>query len=393
MADVAAEIRPGPARPEPAVPQAPPRAPAQPAPAPQAAPPPDKAVAAQPPASPRRKRLRYVLFALGAAVLIVGSLWYYLSGGRYVDADDAYLQANVLTVSTDVSGIVDQIPVHEGEHVTAGQVLFRLDPDKFQIALDNAQANLAQTEITLRSLQADYLRAQRQTAAQAATVQADQANFDRYATLVKERGVTEQLFDDMKFKLAADTATLGAANAQVAAALARLSGNADLPIAQMPAYRQAAALLAEAQREFNHAIVRAPFNGVVTQVDKLQQGQFLPAGTAAFGLVATDDIWVAAEPKETQLTYVRLGQPATVTVDAYPDRTWLGTVQSVAPATDQEFSVLPAQNSSGNWVKVVQRMPVRVTIHREPGDPPLSAGMSAEVSIDTHHHRSLADLF
>jgi len=161
----------------------------------------------------------------------------------------------------------------------------------------------------------------------------------------------------------------------------------------MPAYRQAAALLAEAQREFNHAIVRAPFNGVVTQVDKLQQGQFLPAGTAAFGLVATDDIWVAAEPKETQLTYVRLGQPATVTVDAYPDRTWLGTVQSVAPATDQEFSVLPAQNSSGNWVKVVQRMPVRVTIHREPGDPPLSAGMSAEVSIDTHHHRSLADLF
>ncbi len=385
MADVAADTRPAPTRLD-----------AErrvPAPAQQAARPNESQQVPPPPGRRSRRGLRYGLFALGAVVLIVGGLWYYLGTGRYVSSDDAYLQANVLTVSTDVSGIVAQIPVHEGEHVITGQVLFRLDPDKFQIALDNARANLAQTELTLRSLQADYLRAQREVAAQTAQVQADRATFDRYAALVRQRGVTQQQFDDAKYKLAADQATLGAGEAQVTAALARLGGRADLPVEQMPAYRQAAAQRAEAQREFDHSIVRAPFNGVVTQVNKLQPGQFLAAGTAAFGLTATDDIWVAAEPKETELTFVRLGQPATVTVDAYPGRVWQGVVQSVASATDQEFSVLPAQNSSGNWVKVVQRVPVRIDIRQGPNDPPLSAGMSAEVSIDTHHRRTLADLF
>ncbi len=161
----------------------------------------------------------------------------------------------------------------------------------------------------------------------------------------------------------------------------------------MPAYKQAAAQLAEAQREADHAVVRAPFNGIVTQVSKLQLGQFLSAGTAAFGLVSTDDVWVQAEPKETNLTYARAGQSAQVTINSYPNRAWTGTVQSIAPATDQEFSLLPAQNSSGNWVKVVQRLPIRVEIHPGPNDPPLSAGMSAEVSIDTHHKRTLGDLF
>ena len=137
----------------------------------------------------------------------------------------------------------------------------------------------------------------------------------------------------------------------------------------------------------------APFTGDVTEVDKLQLGQFLPAGTAAYGLVQTNDMWVAAEPRETALTYVRPGQAATVTVDVYPGYKCRGTVQSVARATDQEFSVLPAENSSGNWVKVVQRVPVRVDINPDPNQPPLSAGLSVEVSIDTHHHRTLSDLF
>ena len=340
-----------------------------------------------------RRLLRYSLFALGAIVLIVGGLLYWLSGGRYVETDDAYVQANVLTVSTDVSGIVDQIPVQEGEHVTKGQVLFRLDPLKFQIALDNARANLAQTVLNLDSLKADYAHVQRQVAAQQAMVHEDQTTYDRYAMLVKQGGITQLQFDDARYKLEADQASLGADNAQVQSALARLGGRADIPVTDMPAYKQSQAQLAEAERESRHATVRAPFNGMVTQVNKLQPGQYLPAGTAAFGLVETDDMWVAAEPKETNLTYARQGQSATVTVDTYPGHVWHGTVQSIAPATDQEFSVLPAQNSSGNWVKVVQRVPVRVDIHQGPNDPPLSAGMSVEVSIDTHHRRTLADLF
>lgn len=340
-----------------------------------------------------RRRLRYALFALGAIVLIVGGLFYWLSGGRYVETDDAYVQANVLTVSTDVSGIVDQIPVQEGQHVAKGQVLFRLDPLKFQIALDNARANLAQTVLNLDSLKADYAHAERQVAAQQAMVKEDQATYDRYAALVKQGGITQQQFDDAKYKMESDQASLGADNAQVQSALARLGGRADIPVPDMPAYKQAQAQVAEAEREWRHATVRAPFNGIVTQVSKLQPGQYLPAGTAAFGLVETDDMWVAAEPKETNLTYARPGQAATVTVDTYPGHAWHGTVQSIAPATDQEFSVLPAQNSSGNWVKVVQRVPVRVDIHQGPNDPPLSAGMSVEVSIDTRHHRTLSGLF
>ena len=283
-----------------------------------------------------RRLLRYSLFAIGAVALIGGGLWYYLSGGRYVSTDDTYLQSNVLTVSTDVSGIVDQIPVYEGEHVTKGQVLFRLDPDKFEILLDSARANLGQTELTLKSLKADYLRAQREVIAQQAIVQADQDTYDRYAALVKRGGVTQEQFDNAKYKVAADNATLGGNNANVQSVLARLGGKADAPIEQMPAYKKAEAELAEAQREYNHSIVRAPFAGNVTDVSKLQLGQFLPAGGAAFGLVQSSDIWVAAEPKETALTYVRVGQTATVTVDAYPGYVWHGVVQSVARATDQE---------------------------------------------------------
>ena len=340
-----------------------------------------------------RKPVRYALFALGAIVLIIGGLYYWLSGGQYVDTTDAYVQGNVLTVSTDVSGIVAKIPVTDGEHVTQGEVLFQLDPLKFQLAVDQAKANLSQTDLNLQTLKADYEQAQQQLAAQQAVVQADQATYDRYAVLVKDRAITQQQYDDAKYKLLSDEAAVGGRQAAVKAALARLGGNADLPIDQMPAYKQAQAQLGEAARELSHSVVRAPFDGEVTQVNKLQLGQFLPAGTAAFGLVATNGMWVAAQPKETKLTYARQGQPATITIDAYPGRTWQGTVQSIAPATDQEFSVLPAENSSGNWVKVVQRVPVRITLKPQAGAPPLSAGMSAEVSINTGHERHLSDLF
>jgi membrane fusion protein (multidrug efflux system) len=325
--------------------------------------------------------------------LLVGGLWYWLSSGRYVTTTDAYVQADVLNVSTDVSGVVQDIAVRDGEQVRAGQVLFRLDPLKFQLAVDQARANLEQARLDVESLKADYLRAQRAQAAQAALVQSDQANVDRAAQLVKTRAIAAQQYDDERFKLSADQAQLGSNQAQVKAALAKLGGNADLPVTEMPPYKTALAQLGEAQRQMAHSVVRAPYDGMVTQVSKLQLGQVLQAGTAAFGLVGTNNFWVAAEPKETELTYARPGDPATVMVDAYPGVTWQAEVQNIAPATDQQFSLLPAENSSGNWVKVVQRVPVRVTLKPIAGGPALSAGMSAEVTIDTGHVRHLGDLF
>jgi membrane fusion protein (multidrug efflux system) len=341
----------------------------------------------------RRGAVKWALIVAGALALVVGGGWYWLSGGRYVETDDAYLQADVLNVATDVSGIVAEIPVKSGERVRAGQVLFRLDPLQFQLAVDQAKARLEQAGLDLESLKADYLRAQRAHAAQEAIVQNDQATAQRYQGLVAQHAVSQQQYDDARYKLKADQAQLGESEAQSKAALARLGGNADLPIAGLPAYKQAQAQLGEAERELRHTVVRAPYDGMVTRVTKLQIGQYLPAGTAGFGLVSTGDFWVAAEPKETTLTWARVGDPVTVTVDAFPGYTWHGTVQNIAPATDQEFSFLPAQNSSGNWVKVVQRVPVRITLSPLKDAPPLSAGMSVYVAIDTHHTRKLSDLF
>jgi membrane fusion protein (multidrug efflux system) len=346
-----------------------------------------------PRARSRKGLLRWSLMVGGVLAVIIGGGAYWLSSGRWVETDDAYVQADSMTLSTDVSGIVAAIPVHEGEAVTKGQVLFSLDPQKFQIALDNAKANLAQVRLNIESMKADYQAALRDTAAKQQQVNADQATYDRFAALVKSRAVTQQETDDARYKLASDQQAVRAAESQARAQLAKLDGNPDIQVADMPAYKQAQAQLAEAEREMNHSVVRAPYDGIVTQVNKLQLGMYLNAGTAAFGLVSTDHVWVEAEPKETQLTYAKAGDPVDVSFDIYPGRTWDGVVESIAPATDQNFSLLPAQNSSGNWVKVVQRIPVRVRVDLRPGDPPLRAGMSADIEIDTGHIRSLADLF
>jgi membrane fusion protein (multidrug efflux system) len=329
----------------------------------------------------------------GVLAVVIGGGAYWLSSGRWVDTDDAYVQADSMTLSTDVSGIVASIPVHEGEAVTKGQILFTLDPQKFQIALDNARASLAQVRLNIEAAKADYQAALRDTAAKQQQVNADQSTYDRYASLVKEHAVTQQETDDARYKLAADQQAVSASESQARALLAKLDGNPNIAVEDMPSFKQAQAQLAEAEREMNHSVVRAPYDGIVTQVNKLQIGMYLGASTAAFGLVSTDHVWVEAQPKETQLTYAKNGDPVDVSFDIYPGRTWQGTVQSVAPATDQNFSLLPAENSSGNWVKVVQRIPVRVELDVKPGDPPLRAGMSADIDIDTGHVRTLSDLF
>jgi membrane fusion protein (multidrug efflux system) len=339
----------------------------------------------------RTKLIRWGLMAGGVLAVVIGGGLYWLSSGRWVDTDDAYVQADSMTLSTDVSGIVASIPVREGQTVTKDQILFSLDPEKFQIALDNARADLAQVRLNVEAAKADYQAALRDSDAKQQQVNADQATYDRFAALVKQHAVTQQETDDARYKLAADQQALSASRSQARALLAKLAGNPNIAVEDTPSFKQAQARLAEAEREMRHSIVRAPYDGIVTQVSKLQPGMYLGASTAAFGLVSTDHVWVEAEPKETQLTFAKNGDPVDVSFDIYPGRSWHGTIESIAPATDQNFSLLPAQNSSGNWVKVVQRIPVRV--HMKPGDPQLRAGMSADIDIDTGHVRTLSDLF
>jgi membrane fusion protein (multidrug efflux system) len=337
----------------------------------------------------RRPWTRWALFALLPLALIVGCYWY-VTGGQVMSTDDAYVEADTVGISTDVPGIVKDIDVTNNQHVERGQVLYRLDPQQFQIALDNAKASLAQTALTIDAMKQDYQRMLSDAAAQQGQVALDQATYDRNATLLPSGTVAKATYDQARYTLETDNNKLESLRRQAAVQLARLAGNPDIPVSEHPQYLQAKAQVDEAQRQLDHTVVRAPFAGIVTNVPAIEPGKYLAASTTAFYLVDSDRVWVDATPKETELTNVQPGQPVTVTVDTYPDAEWHGTVESVSPAAAQQFSLLPAQNTSGNWVKVVQRVPMRVRVDTsDKNQPPLRAGLSVEVDVDTGHARGL----
>ena len=337
----------------------------------------------------RNQRVRWALFALLPIAAAVGAYWY-VTGGRVMSTDDAYVDADKVGISTDVSGIVQDVDVRDNEHVSAGQVLYRLDPLQFRIALNNAKANLAETALSIDAMKEDYKRMLSDVTAEQAQVDLDQINYNRQNMLLRSDTASQATFDNAHYTLLNDKSKLESLQQQAATQLARLGGNADIETTQHPQYLQAKAQVDEAQRELEHSVVKAPFAGIVTNVPSIAPGKYLAASVTAFFLVATDHAWVEAEPKETQMTYVRPGEPVTVTVDTYPDVQWHGTVQSISPAGAQEFQLLPAQNTSGNWVKVVQRIPLRVRIDTsDAGMPPLRAGMSVEIDVDTGHRRGL----
>ncbi len=335
----------------------------------------------------RRNWTRWGLFGLLPIVLLIAGYWY-VTGGRIMSSDDAYVEAEKVGISTDVSGIVKDVDVKENQHVQAGQVLYRLDPEQFQIAVDNAKANLAQTALMIELMKKDYQRMLSDIAAQEAVVKFDRTNFDSDTMLLHSHTISQTTFDQVQATLGNDQNKLESLRQQSQVQLAKLGGNPDVDVTQHPQYREAKAKVDEAQRQLKDTIVKAPFAGIVTSVPSIAPGKYLSASTTAFFLVDTDHVWIEAQPKETELTYVRAGQPVTVTVDTYPGRQWRGTVESVSPAAAQEFSLLPAQNTSGNWVKVVQRVPMRVRVDTSDKSlPPLAAGMSVELDIDTGHAR------
>ena len=341
----------------------------------------------------RRDRIRWGLLALLPLVLIIAGYWY-VTGGQIMSTDDAYLEADKVGISTDVAGIVKDVAVKENEHVAAGQVLYRLDPLQFQIALDNAKANLAQTALSIEAMKQDYARMVSDIAAQQAQVDLDQTNFNRAAMLLKSGTATQAAYDQAQATLQTDKSKLDALREQAQVQLARLGGKADIEVTQHPQYLQAKAQVEEAQRQLDHTVVTAPFAGIVTDVPAIAPGKYLAASATAFFLVDTDHVWVNANPKETELTYVRPGQAVTISVDTYPGVEWRGIVESISPAAAQEFSLLPAQNTSGNWVKVVQRVPMRVRVDTsDKTKPPLRVGMSVEVDVDTGHARGFPRLF
>jgi len=340
-----------------------------------------------------KSRLRRVAMVWGVAVVVAVSLTLWLTGGRYVSTDDSYVHAAKLMVSTDVSGLVKDVDVREGQTVKKGQILFRLDPQPFQIALDNAKAALAQTVQDVESTRATYKSMIGQMAAQQAQVNLDQLTYNRYAALARSNAVAPAQLDQTRGALQSAQATLVSMKQNADVQLAKLNGNPAMPPTEAPAYLKAKSTVDEMQRQLDHAVVRAPFDGIVTEVDSLQPGTLVISAMSAFtttsavGIIASGNVWVEASMKETDLTYVKNGNPVDVTIDTYPGRTWTGHVSAISAASDSAFSALPSENTSGNWVKVVQRIPVRIRIDQKPGDPQLRAGMSAIISIDTGERR------
>jgi membrane fusion protein (multidrug efflux system) len=346
------------------------------------------APAARDPAA-RRRLVRWTLLILGPLLIVLVGGWFYVTGGRWVSTDNAYVKADILPVTTDVSGIVAEIPVHDNETVAAGQVLFRLDDTPFRLALDRADAQLGITRNDIEALKASYRQKQEEIRLAQTNIEFYDREFRRQQELVSRQNTSQAAFDQARHNLDAARAQLASLQQDLAGIAANLNGDPNIAPEKHPRYLQALAQRDEAARQFAHTVVKAPFAGIVTNVPSLQPGMYLQASTAAFSLVAADHVWVEANPKETELTHVQPGQKVTVTVDTYPGVEWHGTVASLSPASGAEFSLLPAQNTSGNWVKVVQRIPIRIRIDTDPSKPTLRSGMSAEVDVDTGHARGV----
>ena len=363
--------------------------PAAPALAPAPSPVPVAPVAAKP-VGKRRSLLRPFLFLLLPVALVAGG-YYYVTGGQIMSTDNAYVQADMVGVSTDVAGTVIAIEVRDNDTVAKGQVLYRLKPDSYQTALDAANAQLGTVRNQILTLQASY----KQSLAQIAQAQADipfyEASFKRQQDLSASAASSRATFDQAKHDLDSAKQKVLVARAQAQAMLAQLGDDPDQPVEKNPFYLQAQTGVDNARRDLADTVVRAPFDGVVTNVSSLQVGGYLQASQAAFSLVSSAKVWIGASPKETELTYVRPGQTVTISVDTYPGVEWHGKVDSISPASGASFSLLPAQNTSGNWVKVVQRIPMRIRIDDLAGKPPLRVGMSVTAEVDTGHAHGLPD--
>jgi membrane fusion protein, multidrug efflux system len=337
----------------------------------------------------KKSPLRPLMFALLPLVLIIGAYWY-ITGGNVVSMDDAYVEADKVGVSTDVPGIVKEVGVTENQHVEAGQILYRLDDLQLRLALARAEAQIGTVRDALNALKANYRDMQSQIEQAQNDVGYFDTEFHRQQDLLAAHVASQSTFDTARRNLRNAQQKLVSLTQQLGAIAANLDDDPTGAVEDKPRYLDAVAQRDEAARQLAHTMVKAPFAGIVTNVPSIAPGKYLQASVTAFYLVAADHVWVVANPKETELTYVRTGQSAAVTVDSYPDTQWSGSVESVSPAAAQEFSLLPAQNTSGNWVKVVQRIPVRVRIDaNDKGLPPLRAGMSVEVDVDTGHSRGL----
>jgi membrane fusion protein, multidrug efflux system len=337
----------------------------------------------------RRSRLRWPLMLGGLAVAVVAALGYYLLTGRYVSTDDSEVRAAQTAISTNISGRVVELDVRDNQAVRRGDVLFRLDDRPLRIAVEEAQARLATTELQIQAARASYLHQLAEVAAARDTVAYQQREYARQQRLLQSGISSRAQYEQTQHALQLAQSQLTSAQNQAASLLALLGGNPRLKPEDHPSVKQAQAALANAQLQLSYSVIHAPADGIVTKVEQLQVGDYINSATPVFSLISTRDVWIEANFKEDDMTYMHPGQPAEVSIDAYPGRRLRARVASMSPGTGAQFSLLPPENATGNWVKVVQRVPVRVQLLSADDAVSLADGMSAEVTVDTGHRRAL----
>jgi membrane fusion protein, multidrug efflux system len=348
--------------------------------APPAAPP------APPPAPrPRKPWLRRVLLTLGPLVVLAGAAYVYVTTGRLVGTDNAYVKADVGIVAAQVTGPIVDVAVRENQPVQQGEVLFTIDEAPFRVALDRADAQLGAIHDYVEGIRASYRQKLEELELDKTNAAYEKREYERIRALVERKLASEMSADEARHKSDVAAQDLVVTQRSLDEIRARLGGDPDRPLTEQSAYLAAKSMRDTAVLDLEHTVVRAPFDGIASKVPKV--GHYVAPGAAVMSVIANREMWVEANYKETDLTHVQVGQPVSVRVDTYPDREWRGTVQSISQATGAEFSVIPAQNATGNWVKVTQRIPVRIAIERRAGDPELRVGMSAEIEIDTGYER------
>lgn len=333
-----------------------------------------------------RGKRRLLLVGVPAVIVVVSTLIYMLSG-RYIETDNAYVQADITSITNQVSGSISAIDVKENEVVSKGQLLYVIDPQPFKFAEDKAAAQLSVMRSNILAQQATY----REKAVQLKLADTKLAFYEReekrQKDLLVKHYASNSDFDQAQENTRESKMNVVALQENLNALKAMLEGNPSMPAEEYSSYKSLQSALDTARLNLGYTQVRAPASGIVSKLPKL--GEYTAKGATTMVLVADQDTRIKANFTEKDLTYVKPGQRVEIDVDTYPNYTWKGKVESISPATGSEFSVIPAENATGNWVKVAQRLAVRIKIDHESGEPELRSGMSAQVSIDTKHHRSL----
>lgn len=332
-----------------------------------------------------RPRLRALLMVLGPFIASVFGGYLYFAGGKYVSTEDAYVKANKVAVGVQVIGRIAEVLISDNQRIEKGDILFAIESNSYKILLAQTDAALRQVLMDVEELKARFQ--ERNARLQLAKVNLAYAEreFQRKATLVQKKIISRSRYEEAQHERAVAHEEISVLHQDLNRILVKLGGGVSVPVEQLPRYQEAKARRDRVKLDIEYTVVRAPFDGVAS--NKPQIGQYVKPGDQVMSIVSDTDMWIEANLKETQLTHVRVGQPVRVLVDAYPSHVWSGKVESISQATGAEFSVLPPQNATGNWVKVVQRVPVKVLVDSRVGDPLLRAGMSTEVRIEINQNQ------